>query len=60
MQNILKTGDFSEFPKKLLSEVVRTNKQTGSSTFIISSIGKESQKLKTAFLGDSGKKIKNK
>jgi protein phosphatase PTC7 len=40
-------------PKSLLIDVAKSNKETGSSTFVIATIDPESNLLKTTYIGDS-------
>ena len=45
---------FSSNPKKLLTEAAIHNKEKGSCTLVIATIDQNSNKLKTALIGDSG------
>ena len=47
-------NDYNDNPKQLLIDTAKENREQGSSTFVIASIGKDN-KLNISFIGDSCK-----
>ena len=54
MKSYIDADNFQETPKDLLIKCAESNKERGSSTFVIASLSEDSNSLNYSFIGDSG------
>ena len=54
MESYTHTDTFEDNPKELLIKCAESNKEKGSSTFVIASLSTHSNVLNYSYIGDSG------